>query len=172
MEKVYYGATLNTLPVLYLICGKIAAGKSTLAQELASGPSTILISEDVWLSKLFPGEISGLEDYVRCSSRLRDAMGPHIQSLLSRGVSVVMDYPANTLKNRAWMRSIFEGAEVAHELHYLDIPDDICMARLKKRNEAGNHDFQTSEEEFKLISSYFETPSVDEGFNMILHKVK
>ena len=41
-------------PTLHMICGKIAAGKSTLARRLADQPNTILISEDVWLSTLYP----------------------------------------------------------------------------------------------------------------------
>src|SRR6516165_1079477 len=33
-------------PTLYLLCGKVAAGKSTLARRLAERPATLLISED------------------------------------------------------------------------------------------------------------------------------
>jgi predicted kinase len=38
---------------LFLMCGKIAAGKSTLAAKLATAPGTILISEDQWLTRLY-----------------------------------------------------------------------------------------------------------------------
>jgi predicted kinase len=95
---------------LHLLCGKIAAGKSTLTAELGSVPHTIVISEDEWLSRLYPDEMTTVGDYVRCSARLREAMGPHVTRLLNAGVSVVLDFPANTLANRAWMRSIFETA--------------------------------------------------------------
>jgi predicted kinase len=37
---------------LFLLCGKIAAGKSMLAMKLATEPGTILISEDQWLGRL------------------------------------------------------------------------------------------------------------------------
>lgn len=73
-----YGSELlgsPTPPTLHLICGKIASGKSTLAGRLASEPKTVLISEDEWLSRLYPGEITTLTDYVRFASRLRDVMG-------------------------------------------------------------------------------------------------
>jgi predicted kinase len=36
---------------LHLLCGLIASGKSTLAQQLASRPLTVLISEDAWLAQ-------------------------------------------------------------------------------------------------------------------------
>jgi hypothetical protein len=43
-------------PTLYLLCGKIAAGKSTLARRLAKRPYTVLIAEDHWNSNLFKEE--------------------------------------------------------------------------------------------------------------------
>jgi len=63
-------------PVLHLLCGKIAAGKSTLAH-------------------LFAGEMHDVADYVRCAGKLRNAMTPHLILLLQCGVSVVLDRPAN-----------------------------------------------------------------------------
>ena len=157
-------------PTLFLICGKIAAGKSTLANELSSKPATVLISEDHWNSKLYPGEISTLNDYVRCSARLRDAMGPHVVSLLQDGMSVVMDFPANTEQQRLWLRGIFETAGVDHELHFLDVPSDVCKRRLQDRNAKGEHAFQVSEEQFDLFTSYFVPPTPNERFNIIVHE--
>ena len=81
---------------LHMLCGKIAAGKSTLTAELTRAPSTVVISEDFWLSRLFGAEMKDVTDYVRCSRRLREAVGPHIRDLLRIGVSVVLDFPANT----------------------------------------------------------------------------
>jgi predicted kinase len=100
---------------LYLICGKIGAGKSTLAKQLASHPATLLISEDHWTSTLFAGDLQTIDDYVRLSARLCAAMGPHIVDILRQGLSVVLDFPANTVKNRHWMRSLIAQANVAHE---------------------------------------------------------
>jgi predicted kinase len=60
---------------LYLFCGKIAAGKSTLARRLAERPATLLITMDHWMSTLFPTENRTLEDFARLSARLRAAIG-------------------------------------------------------------------------------------------------
>ena len=158
-------------PTLFLISGKMAAGKSTLASTLAAQPTTVLISEDHWTSKLFPGELSTLEDYVRCSARVRDAMAPHVVSLLREGVSVVLDFPANTLRQRAWMRGLFESAGVDHELHYVDVADDVCKQRLRERNAKGEHPFQPTDAQFDLFTSYFVPPTADEGFNIITHNL-
>ena len=56
-----------------MICGKAAAGKSTLAARLADVPGTILISEDAWTSRLFKQEMQTIADYARYARRLRDA---------------------------------------------------------------------------------------------------
>jgi predicted kinase len=151
---------------LHMICGKIAAGKSTLAAELASRPATIRISEDVWLSCLYKDEQKTIEDYGRNSRRLREVMGDHIVTLLQAGLSVVLDFPANTPASRQWMRSVFERAGVSHRLHFLDMPDDVCKARLRARNAAGTHAFNATDAEFDLFTSYFVPPSADEGFEV------
>jgi len=70
---------------LYLLCGKIAAGKSTLARRLAERPSTLLITMDHWMSILFPIENRTIEDFARLSARLRAAMAPHIVEILRQG---------------------------------------------------------------------------------------
>ncbi|MDV7341412.1 ATP-binding protein [Terasakiella sp. A23] len=154
---------------LYLLCGKIAAGKSTKAKELANQDLTILLSEDHWMSILFPNEINNLQDYVKYSARLRKAIAPHVNSLLSKGVSVVMDFPANTIEQRNWLRTLFETAQADHELHFIDLSDEICKKRLHNRNASGVHPYQVSDEQFDLFTSYFVPPDDSEGFNVILH---
>ena len=154
-----------------MLCGKIAAGKSTLAAELASNHQALLVSEDFWTSRLFGPELREVADYVRLSRRLREAMGPHLTDILRAGLSVVLDFPANTRANRAWMRDIYEAAEADHVLHLLDAPDEICRSRLHARNASGTHDFAATDEQFDLITSYFEPPAEDEGFAVVIHRV-
>jgi hypothetical protein len=124
---------------------------------------------DHWMSILFPTENKTIEDFARLSARLRAAMGPHVVDILRQDVSVVLDFPANTVKWRSWMRSLIIEGNVAHELHVLDVPDAICKARLRKRNESGEHQYQVDEATFDLFMSYFAPPAPDEGFNVIVH---
>lgn len=70
-------------PVLHMIAGKIASGKSTLAAELSAGKGTVRISEDAWLNVLFADQMTTPKDYVRCTARLRAAVGP--QSVICCG---------------------------------------------------------------------------------------
>jgi predicted kinase len=153
--------------VLHILCGKIASGKSTLSAQLASEPGTIVLNEDQWLAHLYQDEMHSVADYVRCSARLRQAIAPHAISLLRAGVSVVLDFPANTVANRQWMMSIITGSGADHRLHYLNVPEEVCKARLRERNQAGTHQFSVTDEQFDLISRHFVAPEPEEGFNVI-----
>lgn len=156
-------------PTLHIMCGKIAAGKSTLAANLARAGNTVLIAEDVWLNALFSDQMSTGADYVRCSAKLRAVMGPHVASLLRAGVSVVLDFPANTVDTRTWMRGILQATGATHQLHVLSTPDDLCLARLRQRNADGAHPFSVTEEQFRRFSEYYVPPTPDEGFTLVWH---
>lgn len=155
---------------LHLVCGKVAAGKSTLAAKLAAADNTILISEDEWLAALFADELQRPKDYLRCATKLRAAMGPHIGMLLDNGTSVVLDFPANTVESRVWMRGLLDRSNADHQLHVLMPPDKVCLARLQERNASGLHPFTVTEEQFREISSHFNPPKPEEGFNLVIHE--
>jgi predicted kinase len=155
---------------LLFLCGKMAAGKSTLASALALQENAVLLVQDDFLDRLYPGEIVGIPDFVKYSARLRIALTPLIHSLLLKGVSVVLDFPGNTKTQRGWFRELFEGAKVGHELHFIDVPDEICKVQLKERSKglpAGSA--WTTDAEFDAITAYFQTPTAEEGFNVIRH---
>jgi len=154
-------------PVLHLLCGKIASGKSTLSAKLGASPGTVIVSEDLWLAALFADEMQSLSDYVRCSLRLKNAMKPHIVSLLKAGLTVVLDFPANTKTNREWMMSIIKESGAGHRLHYLKVSDEVCKSRLRTRNAEGAHEFSASDQQFEIITRYFSEPEADEGFDII-----
>lgn len=155
---------------LIFFCGKMAAGKSTLARQITDRENAVMFSQDVLLDTLFPNLIVNVASYLEYSGRTNKMLAPHIVDILSKGVSVVLDFPANTRGQRAWFREIVERAGVGHELHYLDTPDDICKAQLKARSAHLPPGTKwTTEEDFELIASHFRAPEADEGFNVIVH---
>lgn len=156
-------------PTLHILCGKIASGKSTLSTKLGRQEGMILIAEDAWLKTLYADDLSTMSDYVRCASRLRGAMEPHIVSLLTAGLSVVLDFQANTVEARAWMRGILNQTNASHVLHLMDVPDEVCLDRLRIRNAQGDHPFTVSDEQFRQFSKYFAMPSAEEGFTVVVH---
>jgi predicted kinase len=149
---------------LHMMCGKIAAGKSTLAARLGEAKNAIVISEDRWVAQLYPSEIRTIGDYFPRAERLRLTLAPHIVELLRAGNSVVLDFHANTVRSRRWMRGLFEAGTASHELHFLDVPDDICRARMHARKASGGHG--VTDIEFDYITSCFVAPDSSEGFNV------
>lgn len=153
---------------LYFFCGKMAAGKSTLARQIAEREDAILLVQDDLLGTLFPGEIVDIPGYVARARRLNDALTGHVCSLLSRGIPVVLDFPGNTRTQRAWFRTILDTAGAEHELHFIDVADDVCKRQLRARSarlEAGSA--FTTDDEFDAITRRFEAPADDEGFTLI-----
>jgi predicted kinase len=146
----------------------MASGKSTLSKSLVLEHNAIALCEDELLAKLYPDEIKTIQDYVKYSERLKEAIRPHLIDLLQNRMSVVIDFPANTQKQREWFKEILEIANVDHFLHYVDKPDDVCKMQLRKRNEGLPKDAPLiSEEVFDAITKYFEPPHGNEGFNII-----
>ena len=157
---------------LYLIAGRRGAGKSTVAARLAARPGVCLFSEETLLGELYPDEMEAPGGHIGASIRLRHALKDHIVGLLRQGISVVLDFPANTPESRRWGRELFEAAGVRHELHLLDVPAMICEARLKARNTRRHNgatprplDAKRREE----ADLFFLPPLPQEGFNVVRH---
>jgi len=105
-----------------------------------------------------------------CIRDRKSALAPTVCDLLSRGISVVLDFAANTKTQRVWFRELFERAQVAHELHLVDASDALCKRQLADRSKhlpAGAP--WTNEAEFEAITAYSQPPSEDEHFNVIRH---
>ncbi|MEL6115361.1 ATP-binding protein [Photobacterium sp. SP02] len=156
---------MTAIPTLHFMCGKMAAGKSTLAAQIAKTHQAVLLIEDEWLSTLYPQEVRSLADYIQYSERLKKTLQPHVQDLLAKGISVVLDFPANTVLQRQWFTGLIAATGVDHCLHYVDKPDEVCKAQLKIRSQglpAGSP--FTTDEAFDAITRFFEPPQSSEGF--------
>ena len=159
---------MTTQAKLYFMCGKMAAGKSTWARQLAQDHNAVLLVQDDFVAALFPDEVQDIPSFVKYSGRLKNALSSHICDLLSRGISIVLDFPGNTRNQRQWFRELVERASVEHELHYIEASDDLCKRQLRQRSEAlPTGSAWTTDAEFELITAYFQPPADDEQFNVV-----
>lgn len=155
---------------LIFFCGKMGAGKSTKSGEIAQDRNAVLLSEDEWLESLYPNKIKSLEDYVKYSSLIKPQIKQLVQSILVAGTNVVMDFPANTISQRDWFRTIFSEIDAPHTMEYIDIPDDVCLEQIgKRRIEQPERAATDTVEVFEAVTKYFEAPEPREGFN--IHKI-
>jgi len=86
---------------------------------------------------------------------------------------VILDFPANTKKQRAWFRQLIETSGSDHELHFIVASDELCKRQLKQRSQElglppGTK--WTTEADFDEITAYFDPPAADEHFNVIRHE--
>lgn len=154
---------------LSFFCGKMAAGKSTRAKQIAEQCQAVLISEDLWLEKLYPAQVRCLSSYIEYSTRLKPIVKELVQSILTTGNDVVLDFPANTVNQRNWFRSIFAEIAAPHQLFYLARSDQHCLDQLAARRKAQPERVETDTEDmFWKMHSFFEEPSLEESFSLLV----
>jgi predicted kinase len=157
--------------VLHFMCGRAGAGKSTLARKISADARAVLFCEDQWLVRLFDGAPT-LEAYVERRGRIRKLLEEHVPPILAAGHSVVFDFGGNTIRDRSWVRSVFESAGAVHELHYIVASETVCRQRVAERNRTkpiGIYWGNVSEAQLEAVNSYFQTPAPDEGFTIVEH---
>ncbi len=158
---------MNQKGTLIFFCGKMGSGKSTKSKEIAKDMGAIILSEDEWLSSIYPDEIENLDSYIKYSMRLKPLLKSHVQDILNIGINVVMDFPANTKKQRQWFKDIFSKHNIQHTLFYIEANDQLCLKQIEQRRSTNpeRHKFDT-EEVFHKVNSFFQAPSADEAFNV------
>lgn len=164
---------MKQLGTLYFFCGKMGAGKSTKSKLLAIDKNAVLLSEDEWLSFLYPNQFKSFEDYLKFSAQLKPLVKKHVQNLLSVGTNVVMDFPANTQKLRKWFLDIASEVNASHQLIFLNLTTEQCLRQIaQRRNEQPERAGFDTDEVFAYVTSFFEAPNESEGLNIIEDKKK
>lgn len=153
---------------LIFFCGKMGAGKTTQSKAIAANRNAVLLSEDEWLSAHYPGLIHSFDDYLKYSSLIKPFVKGLVVRLLTTGATVVMDFPANTEKQRQWFLALSQATECAHELIFLDVSDEQCLMQIaKRRQEQPERAHFDTENVFYEVTKHFEAPSSHEGLNIV-----
>jgi predicted kinase len=159
------------MAILHFVSGKAGSGKTTLARQIAQTERAVLICEDEWMSRL-AGPIENLPQYLAAAARLRRVIAPLTVDLLRLGTSVVFDFAGNTVRDREWVRSLFQSAKAEHRLHYMRTDDATCKARVRQRNESkpeGVFFGVVTEAQVDEVNRFFAPPSGEEGFTVVVH---
>lgn len=154
---------------LHLICGPVAAGKSTYAKQLADATGGIVLSMDEWMSDLFlqdlPADTSLANlDYAWFASRVDRCeanMWRLSEQLLSRYRSVVLDWGFIRLERRDKARCHAASLGQAVQLHYVTADAEIRRQRVLARNQqkGSSYAFAVTPEMFAFAEQLFEPPT-------------
>ncbi len=159
---------MKNLGDLYFFCGKMGAGKSTKSKQLAAEKHAVLLSEDEWLSVLYPNEIVSFDDYLKFSAQLKPLVKKHVQNILRVGTDVVLDFPGNTQKQRKWLLSIASEVNANHQLIFLNLSNEQCLHRIaQRRNEQPERATFDTIETFIHVTKFFEALDVSEGLHIL-----
>ena len=128
-----------------MTCGKICSGKSTYAQKLAAERNAVILSVEEITLELFPeGAGEMLDTYVERAER---CLYRKSLEILRTGTNVVLDWGLWTRAEREYARNFYNSRNIANEIHYLQISDELWQERINTRNEQINH---TSEQNISL----------------------
>jgi predicted kinase len=153
------------VPTLHFIYGPPAAGKTSLARQLAANVPATLFCEDEYLARR-PEAIASLAQLIEALREVRGVIGPQAIAALQHGRSVVFDFGGNTVAHRAWVRGIAAAAGAELLLHVLDVPLEECRRRLRERNvarPAGLYFGDVSDELFDEVVKHIVMPGDGEG---------
>lgn len=142
-----------------ILCGQVAAGKTTYARQLASRePSLILSIDDLVVS---------LRDHCEGPQQLRQLEGAIraydislAKQLIPQGITCIIDHGHWTRASRRQIMEACEADGIAYRLLWLTCPREERLRRLKRRNaqllSSGENGYVIQEEQLDRFDSWFE----------------
>ena len=120
--------------MITILCGRVAVGKSTVAQHMHHAYGALHLSCDDLMLTLFDGCLGETHDQtaLRCLQYLCTVAHNAAQS----GLDCVLDYGFWLRAERDTVRAYFATHELAYRLVWVDVAQEIRLARLAQRNEA------------------------------------
>ena len=149
---------------VFLLCGKIASGKSHYAKTLLRDGRTVLLSQDDFVEQL------GLDYF----NDLHSSLIPKLQYCLyelaadiSRcGANVVLDFGFWSKRERQYVSEVFRNMRITPRWCYMDVSDSAWTQNIADRNREviaeGHAEFQIDAEKMQEINAEFEVPTKDE----------
>jgi predicted kinase len=148
------------MPTIYLLCGLPGAGKTTLARRLERELPALRLTEDEWVTGLFPPE-SAHDDGVR--DAIKNVQWETALRAIALGVDVVLDWGLWGRAERDDYRARAAALGVQTKLIYLEVSREELLRRLALRNAALPPDtFHVTERDLDEWTAWFQPPTPDE----------
>jgi len=156
-------------PIVHLMCGFVAGGKTTLARQLAAELPALRFSRDEWMIRLY-GLSYDDPRYVERLDPCTELIWDVAVEALRLGVNVILDWNHWSRQRRA---DAFDRARTAGfdaVVHFLDVPIDTAIQRARHRLSTPPADaHRIDEAAVRHFATIFEPPTDDEGLQIIRH---
>jgi predicted kinase len=150
------------MATLHLMVGLPCSGKTTRAQKLEHELPALRLNLDEWHIRLFGQDAEEPEHDAR-HSLIESLLWKIARRALELGTNVILDYGLWAREEREEYRLRAKQLGASSEVHYLDVPEDELLRRLKQRNSLPTQEsFLISEEAMKTWIAFFQKPTLDE----------
>lgn len=113
-----------TVPVCYLICGFLGAGKTTYSKKLSDETGAIHLNPDEWCTKLFAKE-EYEKNWGKCFSETIDYLWKKAEEYAKNGKSIIFDMGFWTKESRQDAIKQANGFGFSSVIHYIYAPPFI-----------------------------------------------
>jgi predicted kinase len=151
------------MPVVHLIEGPVASGKSTFARSLASAERGVHIALDQWFSTLFSPDRptqNFVPWYLDRKDRLLHLIWDHCRRLLDAGANVILEL--GLIQEGPRIEFCRRVQEDGYDLivHVLDAPIDVRRERVQRRNREHGATFSmiVPDHIFEMASHLWQSP--------------
>lgn len=150
------------MATLHLMVGLPCAGKTTFSQKLEQEQSALRLNADEWQLQLFGQDAEDPEHDARHT--LIESMLWNVASrALELGTNVILDFGFWAREEREDYRARARALGASSEIHFLDVPADELMRRLRARNaQASPTSFYIPEDMMTPWIAVFQRPTPDE----------
>jgi predicted kinase len=143
---------------LILMVGLPAAGKTTLAEELAATHRALRLTPDHWMIPLFGDPMAGGKRWVLEGRLISVAL-----QALRLGTDVVLDYGLWSRDERSALRWLARSAAAVCQVVYLPVDKGVQLVRIAQRQETTPHrTFPMSETDADAWREQFQEPDAAE----------
>lgn len=147
-----------TVPVCYLICGFLGAGKTTYSKKISNETGAIHLNPDEWCVKLFSKE-EYEQNWDACFSKTIEYLWKEAEEYAKQRTSLIFDMEFWTKLSRD--KAIKKAVELGFSpiIHYVYAQDKVLKERISKRTGViADYNFK----HFDEIKKQFEEPIADE----------
>jgi aminoglycoside phosphotransferase family enzyme/predicted kinase len=160
-------AIAGSEPMVLVVMGRIASGKSTLAKSLAGELGWELVSSDrlrKQLAAVPPHKRGSAAERQRLyaksmTNRTYDALLKRAADRVRKRRSVILDATFGRRRHRDRLRNVLDRAGAVFRFVEAQAPDNVVKRRLKSREEKAREISDARLEDFEVLSGSYEPPS-------------